>query len=94
MESAKTIRRVDALRQMELREDSYGRRVLFSIQFYASDGEVVSMSHAFTCGLRVSLKNNRLRGVQQCDHLGNKIGHPVPVSIDNIRMFNNQIVVL
>lgn len=90
----KTIRRVDAVKQMERREDQYGKRVLFSIQFYNKDGEVVTMSHAFSCGLRQNLKDNRLRGVQQCDAAGNKIGHPVPVSIDNLRIFNNQVVVL
>lgn len=94
MDDIKTIRRVDALRQMEVREDAYCKRVLFSIQFYTKAGEVQSMSHAYTCGLKVSLKNNRLRGIQQCDQMGNKIGHPVAVSIDNIRMFNNMKVVL
>jgi hypothetical protein len=90
----KTIRRVDALRQMEVREDQYGKRVLFSIQFYNKHGEVVTMSHAYTTGLRSDMKSNRLRGLQQCDAAGNKIGHVVPVSIDNIRMFNGQKVVL
>lgn len=90
----KTIRRVDALKEMEVREDRYGKRVLYSIQFYNSLGEVVTMSYAYTTGLRADLKSNRLRGVQQCDASGNKIGHVVPVSIDNIRMFNNQKVVL
>ena len=90
----KTIRRVDALRQMEVREDQYGRRVLFSIQFYTKEGEVVSMSHAYSCGLRSDMKSNRLRGIQQCDAAGNAIGHVVAMSIDNIRMFNNQKVVL
>ena len=89
-----TIRRVDALRQMEIREDQFGKRVLFSIQFYTKEGEVVSMSHAYTCGLRQDMKSSRLRGIQQCDANGNKIGHVVAVSIDNIRIFNNQIVVL
>ena len=90
----KTIRRVDALRQMELREDQYAHRVLYSLQFYTKQGEVVSMSHAYTCGLRADMKKSRLRGVQQCDSAGNPIGHVVAVSIDNIRMFNNQKVVL
>lgn len=90
----KTIRRVDVLRQMEERENQYGRRVLFSIQFYNKQGEVVTMSHAYTCGLRSDMKSNRLRGLQQCDGAGNKIGHVVPVSIDNIRMFNGYKVVL
>ena len=89
-----TIRRVDVLRQMEVREDQYGKRVLFSIQFYNKQGEVVTMSHAYTTGLRSDMKSNRLRGLQQCDDSGNKIGHVVPVSIDNIRMFNGQQVVL
>lgn len=94
MKDVKTIKRVDAVRQMEIREDQYGNKILFSIQFYNKQGEVVTMSHAFSCGLRVSLKENRLRGMQQCDAAGNKIGHPVPVSIDNIRMFNGMKVVL
>ena len=64
------------------------------VQFYNSLGEVVTMSYAYTTGLRADLKSNRLRGVQQCDASGNKIGHVVPVCIDNIRMFNNQKVVL
>ena len=88
------MRRVDALNQMEVREDQYGHRVLYSIQFYNKRGEIVSMSHAYTCGLRADMKSNRLRGVQQCDEHGNPIGHVVPVSIDNIRMFNGKVIVL
>ena len=88
------IRRVDALREMEIREDQYGKRVLFSIEFYTKSGEVVYFSHAFTCGLRQDMKKNRLRGVQQCDSAGNKIGSPTAVSIDNLRMFNGKKVLL
>ena len=94
MQDEKKIRRSDALRQMEIREDQYGHRVMYSLQFYNRKGEVVSMSHAYTCGLRANMGCGRLRGVQQCDASGNRIGHVVPVSIDNLRMFNNQIVVL
>ena len=89
-----TIKRVDALREMEIREDQYGKRVLFSIEFYTKSGEVVYFSHAFSCGLRQDMKKNRLRGVQQCDSAGNKIGSPTAVSIDNLRMFNGKKVVL
>lgn len=88
------IRRADALREMEIREDQYGKRVLFSIEFYTKSGEVVYFSHAFACGLRQDMKKNRLRGVQQCDSAGNKIGSPTAVSIDNLRMFNGKKVVL
>lgn len=94
MEDIKKIRRVDAVREMELREDKYGKRVIYSIQFYNKLGELVSFSHAYTCGLKANMKKERLRGVQQCDSAGNKIGHVHPVSIDNIRMFQNQMVVL
>lgn len=89
-----TIKRVDALREMEIREDQYGKRVLFSIEFYTKSGEVVYFSHAFSCGLRQDMKKNRLRGVQQCDSAGNKIGSPTAVSIDNLRMFNGKKVLL
>lgn len=92
MEKLKTIRRADALREMETREDQYGKRVLFSVEFYTKEGEVVYFSHAFTCGLRANMKNNRLRGIQQCDSAGNRIGHPVAVSIDNLRTFNGNKV--
>lgn len=90
----KTIKRVDALHEMEIREDQYGKRVLFSIEFYTKEGELVYFSHAYSCGLRQNMKKNRLRGVQQCDSAGNKIGHTVAVSIDNIRSFNNKKVTL
>ena len=87
-----TIKRVDALREMEIREDQYGKRVLFSVEFYTKEGELVYFSHAFSCGLRQNMKANR--GVQQCDSAGNKIGSPTAVSIDNLRMFNDKKVVL
>ena len=94
METKETIRRVDALREMEVREDQYGKRVLYSLEFWKKDGEVVYFSHCYTCGLRMNIKSNRMRGIQQCDSVGNKIGHPVAVSIDNLRMFNGKKVVL
>lgn len=87
---------IDALRSENIEPTIfwYNPWVLFSIQFYNKEGEVVTMSHAYTCGLRADMKSNRLRGVQQCDASGNKIGHVVPVSIDNIRMFNGLKVIL
>jgi len=89
-----SIRRADALRDMEMREDKYGRRVLYSIEFYKKDGELVYFSHAYTAGLRVNMKTARVRGVQQCDAAGNKVGHIYTVSIDNLRRYNGKIVKL
>lgn len=89
-----TIRRADALREMELREDQFGRRRFFSIQYYKKNGEVVYVPMAYCCGLRCNMKENRVRGVQPCDRAGNKIGHVIALSIDNIREFNHKKVVL
>ena len=90
----KTIKRADVLREMEVREDQYGKRVLFSLEFYTKEGELVYLSHAYSCGLNADMKKNRIRGVQQCDSAGNKIGHVYVVRIDNLRMFNGQKVIL
>ena len=90
----KSIRRADALREMETREGADGKRVYFSIQFYKKNGELVYFSRACTCGLRIDMKRNRMRGIKQCDQRGNVIGTPVAVSIDNIREFNHMRVKL
>lgn len=78
---------------MELKE-TQGIRNTFSIQFYKKNGELVFFPNACTAGLRFNMSENRMRGVQQLDNNGNKIGHVVPVCIDNIREFNHQQVVL
>lgn len=74
---------------MEVNESPSGKGIYFSIQFYKSDGEVVTLTKAKSCGLRMDMKSARKRGVQQVDDFGNAVGHIYPVSIDNIRMFNN-----
>jgi len=89
-----TIKRADALRQMETREATQGKPNYFSIQFYKKDGELVSLIRAKVTGLRADMKANRLRGIQAVDESGNPIGHIYPISIDNIRTFNSQQVVI
>jgi len=66
-----------------------GRRRYFAIQFYKKNGELVTLSRARSCGLRMNMTDNRTRGVQQVDDHGNAVGHIYPVCIDNIRTFNN-----
>ena len=83
-----TIRRSDALRQMETKEKMQGKAACFAIQFYKRDGELVSLPKAVITGLRANMKQQRLRGIQPIDHAGDAIGHIYPVSIDNIRTFN------
>jgi hypothetical protein len=89
-----TIKRADALRQMETRETTEGKPNYFAIQFYKQDGELVSIIRAKTTGLRANMTANRLRGIQAVDETGNPIGHIYSISIDNIRMFNFQQVVI
>ena len=89
-----TIKRADALREMEVRETSKGKPNYFSIQFYKKNGELVSIPRAQVTGLRVNMTANRLRGIRPIDADGQTIGHIYPVSIDNIRTFNDLQVVI
>ena len=84
-----SIRRTDVLAQMEIRETASGKPLYFAIQFYKQNGEVVTLTRARSCGLRMNMTDNRARGVQQVDDQGNAVGHIYPVCIDNIRTFNN-----
>lgn len=87
-----TMQRADVLVEMETRETADGRSRYYSIQFYKKNGELVSLTRARSCGLRMNMTDNRTRGVQQVDDQGNAVGHIYPVCIDNIRMFNNMRV--
>ena len=87
-----SIRRTDVLAQMEIRETATGKPLYFAIQFYKQNGEVVTLTRARSCGLRMNMTDNRTRGVQQVDDHGNAVGHIYPVCIDNIRTFNGQRV--
>jgi hypothetical protein len=87
-----TMQRADVLVEMETRETADGRSRYYSIQFYKKNGELVTLTRARSCGLRMNMTDNRTRGVQQVDDHGNAVGHIYPVCIDNIRMFNNMRV--
>jgi len=89
-----TIKRADALRRMEVRETTQGKPNYFAIQFYKKDGEMVTILRAQVTGLRVNMTENRMRGIRAFDADGKPIGHIYPVSIDNIRTFNNLQVVI
>lgn len=84
-----TIQRADVLALMEIRETATGKPLTFAIQFYKQNGEVVTLSRARSCGLRMDMKANRMRGAQQIDEQGNAVGHIYPICIDNIRTFNS-----
>lgn len=83
------IHRDEALAAMDNKEKPF-----FSISFYLKNGEVRILPKARQCGLKYSMKDNRMRGVREVDANGNDTGHTIPVSIDNIRTFNGKKVKL
>ena len=89
-----TVRRMQVLREMELRDDGRGNGVFFAIKFVQGNGELVYFARARSCGLKGNMKKTRRRGVMPVDAAGNDISvHPYPVGIDNILEFNGVEVV-
>lgn len=88
-----TIHRDEVLEDME-RRGKNGERPYFSIQFYLKSGEVRILPKARACGLKLSMTENRMRGIREADPSGRDTGHVYPVSIDNIRMYNGKKVTL
>jgi hypothetical protein len=62
----KKIKRAMALKEMEIK-DAGGKPVYFSISFYTRNGEVRFVQRAQTCGLKMDMKANRMRGIQEHD---------------------------
>jgi len=89
-----SILRVQALREMDIKETPYGKQVVFSIKFIKKDGEIVFLPRAVATGLRFNMSINRYRGVQPVDSENNSNGHVYPVHIDNILEFNDNTVKL
>ena len=87
-----TITRAEVLHEMEFKETVTLKQNVFSISFYKKDGELVFLPRAVASGLRMNMKQNRMRGVSAIDQEGKKYGHVYPVCIDNIREFNNKRV--
>lgn len=88
MEKPVTIRRNLVLKQIDAAEDPFGRKITFAIRFTKKDGELVFMPKAQSCGLKFSMKDNHMRGIQAIDDKGAPIGHPTPVHIDALIEFN------
>jgi hypothetical protein len=89
---AESIKRRDAIAEMDHEESRSHKTKYFSIQFYKFNGELVQLIRAKKTGLRANMNKERLRGVQAVDSNGNNMGHIYPVCIDNIRVFNGKKV--
>lgn len=88
-----TISRTMALAEMEVKEAG-GRPVFFSVSFYTKAGEVRFIQRAQLCGWKNDMGANRIRNIQEYDIHGFPVGHAVAVSIDLLRTFNEQKVIL
>ena len=85
-----TIRRNLALKEYEVKETLLGKQVVFKIKFVKKDGELVFMPMAVAAGLKMNMKENRMRGVLPVDAQGESCGHVTPVSIDGIIEWNGK----
>lgn len=88
------IRRVDVLREYDIKEDNRGKQVVFSIRFVKVNGESVFLPRAVATGLNMNVSESRMRGVRPVDPKGDKTGHIYPVRIDNILEWNGNKVIL
>jgi hypothetical protein len=88
------IRRVDVLREYDIKETPQGKQVVFSIKFVIKSGELVFLPRAVASGLPWNMSNNRQRGVLPVDNKGEKAGHVYPVGIDNFIEWNGKRVIL
>lgn len=87
-----TIRRNLVLKEYEIKETTDGRQVTFSIKFVKKNGELVFLPRAVATGLKMNMKDNRMRGVLLVDSDNNSIGHITPVHIDGIVQWNGKKV--
>ena len=89
-----TIRRNLVLREYDVKETPDGKQKVFSIKFVKANGELVFIPRAVACGLKMNMKQNRMRGVIPVDARGDSAGHPTPVHIDAITEWNGMKVQL
>ena len=77
-----------------MKETPDGIQRVFSLKFVKKNGELVFFPRAVACGINMNMKATRMRGFLPVDVELEKTGHPTPVSIDAIIVFNGQKVVL
>jgi len=88
------IRRIDMLREYDIKSDPQGRQVSFSIRFIKINGESVFLPRAIATGLKMNVAANRMRGLRPVNSKLDPIAHIYPVRIDNIVEWNGKQVIL
>lgn len=87
-----SIRRNLALKEYEIKETPQGRQTTFSIKFVKKNGELVFLPRAVASGLKMNMKDNRMRGLVPVDPDNNSIGHITPFHIDGMIQWNGKKV--
>ena len=87
-----TIRRNLALKEYEVKETPNGKQNTFSLKFVKKDGELVFIPRAVAAGLKMNMKENRMRGVLPVDSNGEGSGHVTPFHIDGLIEWNGMKV--
>ena len=88
------LRRIDMLREFDIKADPQGKQITFSIRFVKINGESVFLPRAIATGLNMNVAENRMRGVRPVNSHLDPIGHIYPVRIDNIVEWNGKQVIL
>ena len=88
------IRRIDMLREYDIKSDPQGHQITFSIRFIKLNGESVFLPRAIATGLKMNVAANRMRGIRPVNSKLDHIGHIYPVRIDNIVEWNGKQVTL
>jgi len=83
-----TIRRNLVLKELEIKETPEGKQIVFSIKFVKKDGELIFIPRAVATGLKMNMKENRMRGVLPVDENGDSCGHVTPFHIDSLIEYN------
>jgi hypothetical protein len=88
------IRRADVLREYDIKSDTKGKQIAFSIRFIKINGESVFLPRAVATGLNLNVSESRMRGMRPVNSELDPIGHIYPVRIDNITEWNGKRVIL
>ena len=87
-----TIRRNLVLKELEIKESPEGKQIVFSIKFVKKDGELVFVPMAVAAGLKMNMKENRMRGALPVDSNNEGSGHITPFHIDGMVEWNSKKV--
>jgi hypothetical protein len=82
------------LKELDIKWLPNGNRHTFSIKFVDKQGKLRFIPKAYSCGLRMNMKQHRVRGIQPCCQTERPEGHIIPVGIDRIVMYNQMEVIL